>query len=207
MLLGGFVVAWWFWGTPLLFPLRVLVVAAHEASHALMAVATGGRVLEVGLDGREGGHALTQGGSALLISNAGYLGSLVWGVVLLGLTRGRGAARGLCVLLGLGLLLMAAAWVRPVLSFGFVYTVLAGAALGALGVFASHAVSRGVLRAVGLFSVLYAFLDIRDDVFFGAGESDAVHLAQATGIPAVVWGVAWCVAGLGVLRLCWRWIR
>ncbi len=207
LLVAGFVVAWWFWDAPWLFPLRMLVVAAHEASHALAAVATGGEVVEVGLDWREGGHALTRGGSSLLVMNAGYLGSMAWGLALLALTRGGRAARGLSVTLGLGLMGMGLAWVRPVASFGFAYAGLAGLALVAVGWLGSHAVNRILLRGIGLFSVLYAFLDIRDDVFRSGGVSDAALLAGATGVPALAWGVLWCLVGVVVMRLAWRRIR
>ncbi len=203
----GFVVAWWFWDAPWLFPLRMLVVAAHEASHALAAIVTGGEVVEVGLDWREGGHAITRGGASLLVLNAGYLGSMVWGLGLLALTRGGRAARGLSLCLGLGLVGMGLAWVRPVVSFGFGYAVLAGVALMALGWWGGHAVNRSVLRFVGLFSVLYAFLDIRDDVFLSAGVSDAALLAAATGVPALAWGAVWCLLGAGVLVGSWKWLR
>lgn len=206
-LLVAFAVAWWFWDAWWLFPLRMLVVAAHEASHALTALATGGEVIEVGLDIREGGHALTRGGLPLLVLNAGYLGSLLWGVALLVLTRTRAGARGMALLLGLGLGAMALAWVRPLLSFGFAYAVVAGASLVVLGLRAGEGLTRLVLRGVGVFSVLYAFLDVRDDVFLSDGLSDAALLAQATGVPALVWGVVWCVAGLGVLWATWRRLR
>jgi hypothetical protein len=196
LLLLTFLVGWWWWDTPWLFPLRMLVVAAHEASHALAAVVTGGQVVEVGLDWREGGHTLTRGGWRLGVLNAGYLGSLAWGVLLLVLTRGRGATRGLCLLLGLALVAMGLFWVRPWLGFGFFYTVLAGAALGAIGVYASHEAARFLLRGVGAFSVLYGFLDIREDVFLSPGVSDAALLSVTTGIPAIFWGGAWCATGL-----------
>ena len=207
LLVAGFVVAWWFWESAWLFPLRMLVVAAHEASHALAAVLTGGEVVEVGLDWREGGHALTRGGSSLLVMNAGYLGSMLWGLALLALTRGGRPARGLSVTLGIGLVAMGLAWVRPVASFGFVYAGLAGFALVVVGWLGSHGVNRTLLRGVGLFSVLYAFLDIRDDVFLSGGVSDAALLAAATGVPALVWGSLWCLVGVAVVRLAWSRIR
>ena len=57
------------------------------------------------------------------------------------------------------------------------------------------------VRTVGLFSVLYALLDIRDDVFGApAGAvTDATMLAQHTGVPSLVWGVVWGLVGLALL--------
>ena len=67
------------WNTWIVYPLRLLVVFFHELSHGLAAIVTGGRVIEIQLDPREGGLAVTQGGSPLLIASAGYLGSLIIG--------------------------------------------------------------------------------------------------------------------------------
>jgi hypothetical protein len=147
-----FAVAWWCWDAWFFWPLKMAVVAVHEGSHALMTWLTGGAVESFGLGLDQSGHVLSRGGNAILILNAGYLGSLLFGVGLLLLTRKGG-------------------WT----------------------------VGRLLLRGFGLYSVMYALLDIRDDVLLGAGASDAVALARLTGVPALVWGLAWIVAGVAVL--------
>ena len=70
------------WDTTVLYPLQILVVFFHESSHALMAVLTGGEVLEMQIDYMQGGHVLSRGGSRFLTLSAGYLGSLGWGAVI-----------------------------------------------------------------------------------------------------------------------------
>ncbi len=191
----------WFWHSPLLYPLRILVVLFHELGHAAVAVATGGEVVEIGLGANEGGHCITRGGWRFLILNGGYLGSLVAGVLLLMLSRAHRASRGLVVSLGALLLLVTLLYVRPLISFGFLYGALAGVALLGLGSKAPASVNWWFLRLVGIFSVLYALLDIKDDVFRtgGTGLSDATMLAELTMIPAVVWGGVWIVAGIALL--------
>jgi hypothetical protein len=194
----------WFWHSPLLYPLRILVVLFHELGHAAVAVATGGEVLEIGLGSNEGGHCITRGGWHFLILNGGYLGSLVVGLILLALSRGRRASRGLVTSLGVLVLLVTLWLVRPIIGFGFGYGVLTGVALMALGFKAPPVVSWWFLRLVGVFSVLYALLDVRDDVFRNAdyvGASDATMLAELTHIPALVWGGGWILAGLVLLVL------
>ncbi len=195
------VVLAWFWHSPLLYPFRILVVLFHELGHAAVAVLTGGEVLEIGLGSNEGGHCLTRGGWRFLILNGGYLGSLVVGVALLMLSRTRKASRGLVASLGLVLVLATLWLVRPPISFGFLYGILTGLAVLVLGLKAPGSVNWWFLRLVGIFSVLYALLDIRDDVFRTAGQgvSDATMLAELTHVPAMVWGGAWIVAGLGLL--------
>lgn len=191
-----------FWDSLPLLPLKLLVVTFHELGHALAALLTGGEVLEVVVRWDESGHTLTSGGSRLLILSGGYLGSTLWGLLILMLSRSPGRGRIVIGLLGLGLWAVALRWI-PLLSFGFLYAALAGAAClwlsrrqGWLPELAA--------RCVGLFSVLYALFDIRSDIFSGAGRSDAVMLAEWTGVPAVVWGALWMGMSVGGVYLMRR---
>ena len=75
------------WSNKLLSPLKHLAVFFHEASHALAAVGTGGKVhaMEVNFSsGEHGGGATTHsGGSACVVTPAGYIGTGVWGMAML----------------------------------------------------------------------------------------------------------------------------
>ncbi len=183
----------WLWGSPALWPLSVAVVFAHEASHALMTLLTGGHVLQLRLGLDEGGETLSEGGIRFLILNAGYLGSLLFGIGLLRLVT---RSRAVCASLGLMSLAVAVVWM-PWISFGFVWTLIWGTFLTWVGVRASPWVSASVVRLYGVYSVLYAFGDIRADVF-GAPDgavTDASMLAGLTGVPAMAWGAGWLVLG------------
>jgi hypothetical protein len=202
LLLAVVVVVAVFWRSPVLFPLRILVVLFHEMGHAAAAILTGGRVVDIAVSANEGGMARTVGGWSFVVLNAGYLGSLAAGAVLLVLSRRPRASRGLVIGLGLLVLGVAVLYVRPLLSFGFGYTLLAGASLLALARWAPQAATWQVLRLIGVFSVLYALFDIRDDVLYRTScPSDARMLADLTYVPAVVWGVLWIAAGVVLL---WR---
>ncbi|HSM60554.1 MAG TPA: M50 family metallopeptidase, partial [Longimicrobiales bacterium] len=91
--LAGFVVyfvaLWLLWGTPVVYPLKIFVVLLHEASHAMVAVATGGTIQRIVLDPYQGGACYCPGGNALLTLSAGYLGSLAWGAALTEAARAR----------------------------------------------------------------------------------------------------------------------
>lgn len=190
------------WWHPAGWPLKLLVVLLHEGGHALATLATGGRVVELGIDPGQGGHTLSQGGSRFLVLNGGYLGSLLAGAALLSASRTGPGARRVSAFLGAAILVAAGIWV-PLISFAFVFCVVAGGALLGMALRLPAAAAAWALRAVGVFSVLYAFTDIRDDVF-GAppgAVTDATMLAASTGIPAPFWGLAWLGAGAAVL---WR---
>ena len=200
-------VAFWFWDTLWVWPLKILVVMFHELGHALMAWATGGRVVEIGLSPQQGGHTLTQGGIRLLILNAGYLGSLCWGVVLLALARRTRTARLAAAALA-GLLAVVTLVFVPWLQFGWFFSIAAAACLGLLARFAPGEMTAFALRGLGVFSVLYALWDIVVDVFGAPSDAvtDASMLAELTWIPAPVWGVGWLIAGVVILVLLRRWI-
>jgi hypothetical protein len=207
LLLGiaAFYIALWFlWYTPVIFPLKIFVVLLHEISHALAALATGGTVERIVLNIDQGGATYIRGGNALLILSAGYLGSLLWGLLLIELAGMRTQrARWAVAVLGGFVLLVAALYVRNM--FGFVFTAVFGVALV---IAARRLAPRGVaavLLILGLTSALYALLDIRSDILDRPHvQSDAAMLADLTGVPTLAWGFLWI--GLALVA-CWLGLR
>ena len=196
------------WDTSLVYPLKILVVFFHEMSHGLMAIFTGGEVLQIGVDAQQGGFCLTRGGSDVLTLTAGYLGSLVWGGTILLLAARTRLDRIITVLLGLTLLFVTVVYLRPMAGFGFIFGLMAGVALIALGRWMSESVNDYVLRLIGLISCLYAVLDIKSDILDRPWtRSDAAMLADVTGLPTQFWGIVWIgiaviVGGIFLLISC-----
>ena len=195
-----------FWDHPLVWPLKILVVLFHELGHAAMAWLTGGEVVSIGLSPDQGGVTYTRGGWRIAILNAGYLGSLGFGVGLLAAARTETGARtgayGLAVLLA-GVSLW---FVRPLLSFGFAFSALSAALLWGFARRASSDVNQLAVRGLGVFSVMYAVWDIRSDILWSSNTtSDAAKLAELTWIPATVWGFAWLGLGLATLVATRHW--
>ncbi len=186
------------WDSFVVYPFRIFVVFLHEISHGLAAVLTGGAIEAIGLRFDEGGVCRTRGGSAFLILNAGYLGSLLWGALFLILGDRRTRARSVIAAIGAFTLGATLLYVRTL--FGFVYGLAAGLALVGVAGRLRPAVSEVLLAAIGSTSALYAVWDIASDVLFRhSNQSDAAALAALTGIPAIMWGVAWVALSLGVL--------
>lgn len=199
---------WGLWSTPLVQPLQIFVVLLHELSHAAAAVATGGRVVSIVVDPMQGGVCHCPGGDAFLTLSAGYLGSLVWGVLMVLAARSR-RVRARWVVAGAGALVAAVSAVYVRSLFGVVFGLAFGAALLAAGGRLAEIWNRRILLVLGLTSCLYALLDIKSDVLDRPHlESDARMLAELTGVPTAVWGVLWIGVSLGicawVLRRDWR---
>ena len=190
-------------GHALVYPLKLLVVFFHEASHALVTVATGGTVRAMAIDPQQGGQVIAVGGNRFLSLNAGYLGSLAWGLVIYLLATGSRRQRTIMVALGLTVAGITVAYVRNL--FGLAFGCLAGCGMLAAGWWVRPAVNGFLLRLIGLTSMLYAPLDIYSDTIARAQlRSDARMLAEEFGGATVVWGGVWMAISLLAVVYCLR---
>src|SRR6195256_5191495 len=91
-------IALWFipFAEILSYPFRIFVTFIHEGGHAIAALMTGNSVRSLSVATNASGETYTsQGGtfSQMLVASAGYLGSMVYGALLLVLIRKTIAAR------------------------------------------------------------------------------------------------------------------
>jgi hypothetical protein len=187
---------WLLWDTPVVYPLKVFVIFLHEISHGIAAVATGGSIQEITMSPRLGGACACPGGNAFLTLSAGYLGSLVWGGVILEAGwRSGNRAHVVVRVAGALVLLLTLLFVRGI--FGFVFGAAFGVALVLTARHLSLPTNRRLLEVLGLTSCLYALLDIKSDVLDRPElPSDAAMLAALTGVPTLVWGALWILLAL-----------
>jgi hypothetical protein len=203
-----FVALWLLWDTPIVYPLKVFVVMLHEISHGIAAVATGGAIRSIEVTFNEGGACYCGGGNAFVTLTAGYLGSLLWGALLLTLAVGRPRRHKVTLIaIGAMLAIVTLLYIRNV--FGVLFGLAAGLSLIGAARVASAAIDRGILMVLGLTSCLYAILDIKSDVIDRpTAHSDAYMLAEMTGVPTPIWGGLWIIIALIVsgllLRRIWR---
>lgn len=191
------------WHTPVVLPLKILVVFLHELSHALAAWVTGGSVEQISLSAAQGGFAVTRGGSRFAILSAGYLGSLLLGAGLLMVALRSTADKLVTGLLGTVLLAVAALYVRDV--FALVFCGAAGVTLLVFARYLGHAANDMALRVIGLTSLIYVPFDIFDDTIArSALPSDARMLAMEFGGTTVIWGALWLLISAVVIIACLR---
>jgi len=207
----------------LTYPFRIFVTFIHEGGHALAALLTGNSVASLSIATNASGETYTtQGGliSQTFISSAGYLGSMAFGALLLILIRKAVAAR--IVLLACGLyvfgLTMIYGLIKPLFWFtglsGIPFTLLAGifisVGLVLIARFASARVATFFVSFLAVQCVLNALFDLKTLLFISspfagmAVHTDALNMAQATGIPAIFWTVAWITLALGILWFAMR---
>ena len=185
------------WTSPVIQPIKIMVVLFHEMSHGLMALLSGGQVLRIIITADEGGACETQGGMALLIVSAGYLGSMFFGGLILYLSRFRGCVPVIFTFLTLVVASAIVTVLHDPYSRTFA-TALAGSFIF-LGLLSPAVLGALVLKILGTVSCLYSIFDIYWDILArgsaeAPAENDAVAFSQLTGFPATSVGFLGLVA-------------
>jgi len=201
-----------FWDSPVLLPLKLLVVMMHETGHALATLLVGGTVQKVTIAVNQSGACLSHlppgWGSKVLVYSAGYLGSaLAGGALILATLRFR-ASRWVLGSLCLWLLLMAAFYAGDLFTLAFCIGTAVALGMGArlLPVSAVDLVN----LFLAAFSSLYVLFDLREGLWNPAvrAHSDAALLAGLTFVPAIVWAGIWTLLALALLAVfAWRSVR
>lgn len=185
------------WNTVVMYPLKIFVVFMHEVSHGLAAIATGGKIVSIEIDQNEGGLARTVGGSDFWTISAGYLGSLLWGGVILLLAARTRFSKAVSVLVGIGMVAITIGFGSDV--FTYLFGIGFGVALILFGMFLPVIVNEWILKIIGVSSCLYAVLDIKSDVLDRPElKSDAYQLSKITPPSTEMWGIIWIVIAIGL---------
>ncbi|HVE86705.1 MAG TPA: M50 family metallopeptidase [Myxococcales bacterium] len=201
-----------FWDSPLLWPLKILVVMIHESGHAVASLLVGGSVDRISISGNEAGQCLSRlpdsALGATIVYSAGYVGSALVGGVLLLSTYRYGVRRWMLGAASAWLVVMGLLYGRDLFTIAF--------CLGTAAVLAAAArwLPAELVDVVNLFlaafCALYAVFDLRSDLWDGAtrAHSDAALLAQLTSVPPIIWAVLWTAASLAILgAFLWRALR
>jgi hypothetical protein len=192
-----------FWDSPVVFPLKALTVLFHELGHGLAAVATGGEIISIEVSADLGGVCHHRGGVPLVVLPAGYLGSMAWGAFILLVAARTRLDRLLSFLLGVFFIAMTLVYVRG--PFGSLLGATWGLGFAALGLKGSERMNDLLLQIVGITSMLYAVVDIKEDLIERTvAGSDAWKFAQAAGGTPALWGVAWIAFAIAATAIVLR---
>jgi hypothetical protein len=190
-------------------PLEYLNAHTHEMCHALVAMATGGQVINIQVfaDGSGVTPVLepSRSGEAL-VAAAGYLGASIIGILLILFSRNAKGARNSLRILAGALTLSMILWVRGdavgiisgivwiAILFGLTYVKSEKAVL-------FGAVFVGVQQCLHSVIALFTLMQI---AMFTERQNDAVLMAQATGLPAGLWAAGWALFSIGLMAITAR---
>lgn len=182
-----------------LYPFKLFVTTVHEACHALVARLTGGNVQMISIAPDESGLTLSAGGIRPLISMAGYLGTAVFGGLLIWWGKRPAEARFILQMIGTVILALTVFYGGGGI-FSFVSMLIIGAGILWVSRKANDAACHMFLLMLAVQTTLNSVLDIQTLFLasvMGAQHSDARNMESMTGVPAIVWSILW-----GAIALC-----
>lgn len=196
------------WNTIVIKPLKIFAVFLHELGHSLMAVIFGNGIQGFRISLDESGYALTlpkSDFSAFIIANGGYLGSVLFALLILWLKR---TALRKYILGASAMLLLGVSIAYGKSVFTIIYAAIFAGMILLLYMLHNEKLNDWVIDIIGVTSAAYAIYDtfvdtillqinLRLNLIPGWGASqpltDAVQLQKMTHVPAVVWGIIWLV--------------
>ena len=212
-------------GRLIAYPFTLFVTLVHEGGHVLMALLTGSKVLSMAISPDASGLTLTASTntlSSLLIANAGYLSATGYGALVLWLANRRTDCREI---LKLSAMLVAALvifftvfvkdWFAAILGSGVninlgmkLFTIVAGLliafSLWLIAKAKNQALPDFIANFLGLECIFNGLDGIKTVLMlsvYTTSHSDAQNLAELTGIPSVVWALAWAMVSLWIIAL------
>ena len=211
-LIGMLLIVFVFWNTLLIYPIKLFVVMLHEMSHGLMAILFGGKILQIQIDSQIGGYCeyQIQAGfwGQLMTASAGYLGSLIGGILILLAAIKSIKDKYITLIIGIILLLLSYFVLQSGELFGTAITL-------GFGLFMMVAFKYGhplfhdlFLKFIGITSCVYVIIDIKEDLLFPLTNqvSDAHQIAILTGIPSKIVGIFWMLIALLLLFYTFQYI-
>lgn len=196
------------WNTIVIKPLKIFTVFLHELGHSLMAVIFGNGIQGFRINLDESGYALTlpkSEFSAFIIANGGYLGSVLFALLILYLKRTplKKFILGAAAILLLG---VSIAYGKSV--FTIIYAAIFAGFVLLLYMLHNEKINDWVIDIIGVASAAYAVYDTFVDTILLQLNlrlhwiqgwktvqplTDAVQLEKMTHVPAMIWGIIWLV--------------
>lgn len=190
ILLTFMIISFFLWDTYFIYPIKLFVVLLHEISHAFAAILSGGKIIEMNIGFDLGGKCETEGGNTIFIASAGYLGSLLWG--LLFFLSPNNKKIGFWIIISISvLILITTISVSTNITF-VILAMIISSLLVTSAFFLRIPIIRIIVRSFGLISCIYVLFDIRQDLISHTNAlSDASVISSLTNIPVTMIGLSW----------------
>lgn len=196
------------WNTVVIKPLKIFAVFLHELGHSLMAMIFGNGIQGFRINLDESGYALTlpkSEFSAFMIANGGYLGSVLFALLILCLKR---TSLKRFILGAAAILLLGVSIAYGKSVFTIIYAAIFAGFVLLLYMLHNEKINDWVIDIIGVASAAYAVYDTFVDTILLQLNlrlnwiqgwktvqplTDAVQLEKMTRVPAMIWGIIWLV--------------
>jgi len=200
------IISFLFWDTYLLFPLKLSIVLLHELSHGITAIVTGGKIIGINLGLDLSGKCEIDGGSSILISASGYLGSFTAGAMFVYATHNRIIGKWLLIITASTIFFLSVLYLKGGLMVFL--SVLFSSFIFLSSFYLSNKIISFIIKVFGFLSCVYVLFDIKEDILTRtAAFSDASILSDQLNISALIIGITWLIISLGgiilLLKICY----
>lgn len=203
ILLSVTVISFLLWDTILLYPIKIFVILIHEISHGIMAILTGGQLKNININWNLSGSSTSVGGVPFLIAFAGYTGSIIIGALLFYSAKNIKLSIWLNTILTIVFILIVSNLMEA--PAGIIFSLIFAVLLFASPRYFKKELHQYFVKTLGLVSCLYAVVDIKQDLLtLRYRPTDAELLADASGIPAIIWGLLWFTISVAAVYFLFR---
>lgn len=194
------IISFLFWDTYLVYPIKLFVVLIHEISHALSAILSGGKVIAFNIGFDLSGKCETESGNNILIATSGYLGSLLFGLLIFYSTYNKKIGKWLLIIISILILITSVSLMQnfSIILLAVLYSVL----LFVSAFFLQIRIDSYILKLFGMLSCVYVLFDIKEDILSkNSAISDASILSELINVPTIMIGLIWLIISLAGIFL------
>lgn len=178
------------WDSIIIYPIKLMTVLLHEISHGLAAVVSGGSIISLDINTELSGSCIVEGGNSIIIASSGYLGSLMFGLLFIYSSYNNKSSKWILISISIIIILFS---INTSNNFSLqIFSLLLVITLLIIYFFAPSIISKYLIIFIGIVSCLYVVVDIKNDLIDSSNvSSDALVIANLTGINELVWGLLW----------------
>lgn len=176
-------------------PFTWIMTFFHEISHGIAALLTGGSIEKIYIHLMGSGLCYTRGGSRFIILQSGYIGAILWGLLIYKMSAEIKPKHTslIAVALIIMILLSAILYARDLVTW-FILVLIAILFISILK-FNNTNFLNLALKFIGIYVLLNAIrspLYLIDSRHYG----DGAKLSDLTGIPEIFWIIIWLFLGI-----------
>ena len=172
--------------------------------HGIAAILSGGKLAAIQISSNLGGVCYTEKGNQFIIASAGYIGSLLFGVILFISGYKKDWSKWIGIAVSVLFIIFTANYIIGLtgriagISIAMIFLIIPNLFPETINAF--------FMKILGLISILYVIIDIKQDLFtLHYRPSDAQILSEITSIPALFWGISWFLISLVTVIYLLRW--
>ncbi len=179
-----------FWNTKIIYPIKLSLILFHEASHALAAYVTGGKVIGIELNRDLSGGCIIENGNDLIVALSGYPGSYVIAITLFFSAYNKKLKAISAFGIPAALIFITANFIND--SLISIIVLFIAVSFFIVVRFSPYIISNLFLKITGLIGLIYVVHDIFSDYSQdNLIQSDVAQLSYLSGIPEFVWLLIW----------------